>query len=156
MRLKCTVLTNLWYASCAPRRRKKHERREEHAFLYLSHYIKCNTTHLLLEAPCDDDTAGPSDVDSDRNEFFESLSHAQLTRVRNQATCVRAYLKMIDRCHPEWAVDQYAAEVAGMMGVASGTTIQTQWWLMKGTYLWRYATAPYRRNQWISKDRCST
>ena len=104
---------------------------EEHV-LYLSHHTNCNTTHLLLEAPCDDDTgpcgddtAGPCGADSDRNDFFESLSHAQLTRARNQAICVRAYLQMIDRWHPEWTVDQCAAEVAVIMGVASGTTVQS-------------------------------
>jgi hypothetical protein len=107
------------------------ETREEYV-LYLSHHINCKTTHLLLEVPCDDntgpygdDTAGPSDADSDRNDFSESLSHAQLTRVRNQAIFVRAYLKMIDRHHPEWSVNQCAAEVAEMMGVASGTTVQS-------------------------------
>ena len=104
------------------------ETREEH-IKYLRHHINFNTTHLLLEAPCNntndpcDGGTGTSTSATDRNDFLESLSEAQLTRVRNQAICVRAYLVMIDRNHPEWSVARCAAEVAEIMGIASGTTI---------------------------------
>ena len=94
------------------------EARSEH-IEYLGGHITRNTTHELLKRRNNEDGDNESDGD-----FFDSLSEAQLQRVRNQASCVRMYLMFIDDHHPEWSVDECAAAVAKHTGFAEGRTIQ--------------------------------
>ena len=101
---------------------------------YLTHHLKQNTCHLLLEGAEQDGTekkvGGEQDdtgeVATDAyDDFFESLSETQLSRVRNQTLAVRMYLMNLDRHHPKRSVDECAADVAETLGyTCSGRTIQ--------------------------------
>ena len=86
---------------------------------YLGHHLKQNTCHLLLKEAAQE--GGEEQVGGEReaatnDEFFESLSTAQLSRVRNQTLAVRMYLINLDRHHPELSVDECAADVADSLG----------------------------------------
>ena len=95
---------------------------------YLGHHLKRNTCHLLLKEAAQE--GGEEQVGCEReaatnDEFFESLSTAQLSRVRNQTLAVRMYLINLDRHHPELSVDECAADVADSLGyMCRGRTIQ--------------------------------
>ena len=128
-----SVAVSAWHLHSAPTHAQAEEARAEH-MAYLTHHLKQNTCHLLLEGAEQEGTEekvggeqdGTGEVATDAyDDFFESLSATQLSRVRNQTLAVRMYLMNLDRHHPKWSVDECAADVAETLGyTCSGRTIQ--------------------------------
>jgi hypothetical protein len=83
-------------------------------------HIKNNTTYRLLKGSGRNSGAD----DADDADFRATLSTAQLSRVAQQATLVRMYLKVMDEHHPKWSVDVCAAYVYDLMPTYAASTVQ--------------------------------